>query len=99
METENGTTELINNPQYVVNLEDLVFAQENYKEIHVPVLKSSVLDPGEVLYPISNLSKYAQPVFDDYKVLNHIQTHTVNVALKSNENMFLCASTDTGKIN
>ncbi|CAF5153671.1 unnamed protein product, partial [Rotaria sp. Silwood1] len=52
-----------------------------------------------VLYPISNLSKYAQPVFDDYKVLNHIQTHTVNVALKSNENMFLCASTDTGKIN
>ncbi|CAF3703334.1 unnamed protein product [Rotaria sp. Silwood1] len=38
-------------------------------------------------------------VFDDYKVLNHIQTRMVKAALKFNENMFLCALTDADKIN
>jgi pre-mRNA-splicing helicase BRR2 len=70
MDTENGTTEVsTNNPQHVVNLEDLVFAQgshfmankscrlpdgsyrlqkKGYEEVHVPALKPSALDPGEV---------------------------------------------------
>ena len=70
MDTENGTAEVsTNNPQHVVNLEDLVFAQgshfmankscrlpdgsyrlqkKGYEEVHVPALKPSTLDPGEV---------------------------------------------------
>ncbi|CAF3748296.1 unnamed protein product [Rotaria sp. Silwood1] len=90
-------TKLKDNHERRVSLKQKV--EKGYEEVHLCALKPSALDPEEVLYPISNLSKYAQPVFDDYKVLNHIQTHIVNVSLKSNENMFLCASTDTGKIN
>jgi pre-mRNA-splicing helicase BRR2 len=70
METENGTTEVsTTNPQHVINLEDLTFAQgshfmankscrlpdgsfrlqkKGYEEVHVPALKPSALDPGEV---------------------------------------------------
>ncbi|CAF4909304.1 unnamed protein product, partial [Rotaria sp. Silwood1] len=120
METESGTTESIANPQHVVNLEDLVFAQgshymankscrlpdgsyrlqkKGYEEVHVPALKPSALDPGEVLYPISNLPKYAQPAFDGYKVLNRIQTRMVKAALESDENILLCAPTGAGKTN
>ncbi|CAF2937525.1 unnamed protein product [Rotaria sp. Silwood2] len=120
METENGTTESISNPQHVVNLEDLAFAQgshfmankscrlpdgsyrlqkKGYEEVHVPALKPSALDPGEVLYPISNLPKYAQPAFDGYKVLNRIQTRMVKAALESDENLLLCAPTGAGKTN
>lgn len=70
METEKRTTDVsANNPQHVVNLEDLVFTQgshfmankscrlpdgsfrlqkKGYEEVHVPALKPSALDPGEV---------------------------------------------------
>ncbi|CAF4053652.1 unnamed protein product, partial [Rotaria sp. Silwood2] len=52
-----------------------------------------------VLYPISNLPKYAQPAFDGYKVLNRIQTRMVKAALESDENLLLCAPTGAGKTN
>lgn len=69
-EVEKGKTDIsTNNPQHVVNLEDLVFTQgshfmankscrlpdgsfrlqkKGYEEVHVPALKPSALDPGEV---------------------------------------------------
>lgn len=89
--------------------------KKGYEEVHVPALKPSALDPGEVkfnsfisssekmttfsysifqvLYPISNLPKYAQPAFEGYKVLNRIQTRMVKAALESDENLLLCAPT------
>jgi pre-mRNA-splicing helicase BRR2 len=121
METENGTTDVsTTNPQHVVNLEDLAFAQgshfmankscrlpdgsfrlqkKGYEEVHVPALKPSALDPGEILFSITNLPKYAQPAFEGYKVLNRIQSRMVKAALESDENILLCAPTGAGKTN
>ncbi|CAF4277668.1 unnamed protein product, partial [Rotaria magnacalcarata] len=59
--------------------------KKGYEEVHVPALKPSALDPGEVLYPIANLPKYAQPAFESYKVLNRIQSRMVKAALESDE--------------
>ncbi|UJR08870.1 hypothetical protein I4U23_013125 [Adineta vaga] len=119
-EMEIETVETSNNPQHVVNLEDLTFVQgshfmankscrlpdgsfriqkKGYEEVHVPALKQSALDPGEILYPISNLPKYAQPAFEGYKVLNRIQTRMVKATLESDENILLCAPTGAGKTN
>ncbi|CAF1188389.1 unnamed protein product [Adineta steineri] len=118
METE--TAETINNPQHVVNLEDLTFAQgshfmankscrlpdgsfrlqkKGYEEVHVPALKPSALDPGEVLFPIKNLPKYAQPAFEGYTNLNRIQSRMVKATLEGDENILLCAPTGAGKTN
>ncbi|CAF3825762.1 unnamed protein product [Adineta steineri] len=118
METE--TAETINNPQHVVNLEDLTFAQgshfmankscrlpdgsfrlqkKGYEEVHVPALKPSALDPGEVLFPIKNLPKYAQPAFEGYTNLNRIQSRMVKATLEADENILLCAPTGAGKTN
>ncbi|CAF0968838.1 unnamed protein product [Rotaria sordida] len=104
METENGTTETIRS-HFMANkscrlTDDSYHLQKNgYEEIHVPALKPSVLDPEEVLYPISNLPKYTQPAFDGYKVLNRIQIRMVNAALESDENILLCAPTVSQKEN
>ncbi|CAF4288956.1 unnamed protein product, partial [Rotaria magnacalcarata] len=73
--------------------------KKGYEEVHVPALKPSALDPGEVLYPIANLPKYAQPAFESYKVLNRIQSRMVKAALESDENILLCAPTGAGKTN
>ena len=76
METENASSN--NNPQHVVNLEDLTFMQgshfmankscrlpdgsyrlqkKGYEEVHVPALKPSALDPGEVsLFTVARMN-------------------------------------------
>ncbi|CAF5085321.1 unnamed protein product, partial [Rotaria sp. Silwood1] len=46
-----------------------------------------------ILYPISNLPKYAQPAFDGYKELNRIQSQMVKATLETDENILLCAPT------
>ncbi|CAF5096685.1 unnamed protein product, partial [Rotaria sp. Silwood1] len=52
-----------------------------------------------ILYPISNLPKYAQPAFDGYKELNRIQSQMVKATLETDENILLCAPTGAGKTN
>jgi pre-mRNA-splicing helicase BRR2 len=73
--------------------------KKGYEEVHVPALKPSALDPGEILYPITNLPKYAQPAFEGYKVLNRIQSRMVKASLESDDNLLLCAPTGAGKTN
>ncbi|CAF1520719.1 unnamed protein product, partial [Adineta ricciae] len=73
--------------------------KKGYEEVHVPALKPPELDAGEVLYPISNLPKYAQPAFEGYQKLNRIQTRMVKATLESDENILLCAPTGAGKTN
>ena len=67
--------------------------KKGYEEVHVPALKPSTLDPGEILVPISNLPKYAQPAFEGLTVLNRIQSRMVKAALEGDENILLCAPT------
>ena len=73
--------------------------KKGYEEVHVPALKPAPQDPGEVLYPISRLPKYAQPAFENIKTLNRIQTRMVKATLEGDENILLCAPTGAGKTN
>ncbi|CAF3659873.1 unnamed protein product [Rotaria sp. Silwood1] len=73
--------------------------KKGYEEIHIPSLKPSTLNSEEILYPISNLPKYAQPAFDGYKELNRIQSQMVKATLETDENILLCAPTGAGKTN
>ncbi|CAF1258343.1 unnamed protein product, partial [Didymodactylos carnosus] len=75
------------------------FQKKGYEEVHVPSLKPAPLDPGEVLYPVADLPKYAQPAFENYKELNRIQTRMVKITLETDENILLCAPTGAGKTN
>ena len=67
--------------------------KKGYEEVQVPALKPSTTDPGEVLYAIGSLPKYAQPAFEGYKTLNRIQTRMVKATLEGDENILLCAPT------
>ncbi|CAF4020508.1 unnamed protein product [Rotaria sp. Silwood2] len=73
--------------------------KKGYEEIHIPSLKPSRPNAEEILYPISNLPKYAQPAFEGYKELNRIQSHMVKTTLETDENILLCAPTGAGKTN
>ena len=73
--------------------------KKGYEEVHVPALKPAPRDPGEILFPISSLPKYAQPAFESLKTLNRIQTRMVKATLEGDENILLCAPTGAGKTN
>ena len=51
------------------------------------------------LVQIVNLPKYAQAAFEGYSTLNRIQSRLCDAALKSDENLLLCAPTGAGKTN
>lgn len=48
---------------------------------------------------IADLPKYAQAAFEGYEKLNRIQSKLCETALKSDENVLLCAPTGAGKTN
>ena len=48
---------------------------------------------------ISDLPKYSQTAFAGYEKLNRIQSKLCDAALKSDENILLCAPTGAGKTN
>ncbi|CAF0874013.1 unnamed protein product, partial [Didymodactylos carnosus] len=73
--------------------------KKGYEEIYVPSLKPMLLDPDEVLFLITNLPRYVQPAFKNYKELNRIQSKMVKVTLETDENILLCAPTGSGKTN
>ncbi|XP_002165482.2 U5 small nuclear ribonucleoprotein 200 kDa helicase isoform X1 [Hydra vulgaris] len=73
--------------------------RKGYEEVHVPALKPKSLKDGEVLVQISDLPKYSQTAFEGYKQLNRIQSKLADAALKTDDNLLLCAPTGAGKTN
>jgi len=64
-----------------------------YEEVHVPALKQKPFQEGEVLLPVTQLPTWAQSAFSGYKNLNRIQSRLHEAALKSDQNLLLCAPT------
>lgn len=73
--------------------------KKGYEEVHVPALKPKAFKDGESLVQIVGLPKYAQAAFEGYSSLNRIQSRLCDAALKSDENLLLCAPTGAGKTN
>lgn len=71
----------------------------SYEEVHVPALKPKAFSENEKLVAISDLPKFAQPVFEGFKSLNRIQSRLWKTALDEDENLLLCAPTGAGKTN
>lgn len=69
-----------------------------YEEVHVPAVRS-VAPPGEKLVPIEELPGWTHDAFKGMKSLNRVQSKMAEVALKSSENILLCAPTGAGKTN
>ena len=51
------------------------------------------------LVQITNIPKYAQAAFEGYSTLNRIQSRLCDAALKTDDNLLLCAPTGAGKTN
>lgn len=73
--------------------------RKGYEEVHVPALKPKPMKEGEANVPITDLPKYSQTAFEGYETLNRIQSKMMEKALKSDENILLCAPTGAGKTN
>ena len=69
-----------------------------YEEVHVPAVKG-VMSPTEKLIPIKDLPKWTHDAFQGMDKLNRIQSQMCDIALKSSENLLLCAPTGAGKTN
>ena len=69
-----------------------------YEEVHVPAVRS-VAPPGEKLVPIEELPAWTHDAFKGMKSLNRVQSKMADVALKTSENILLCAPTGAGKTN
>ena len=67
--------------------------------MHIPALKPKPFKEGEKLRKIEDLPEWAQPAFSGMTELNRIQSRVCNTALKTAENMLLCAPTGAGKTN
>lgn len=67
--------------------------KKGYEEVHVPAPRPKPLDPDESLLKIEKLPAYAKAAFEGFKTLNRIQTRLYNAAMKTDENLLLCAPT------
>lgn len=67
--------------------------KKGYEEVHVPALRPKPFDQDETLLKIEKLPAYAKAAFDGFKTLNRIQTRLYNAAMKTDENLLLCAPT------
>lgn len=67
--------------------------RKGYEEVHVPALKPKPMGPNEKLIPIGELPQFAQGAFEGFKQLNRIQSKLCESALKSDDNLLLCAPT------
>jgi len=72
--------------------------KKGYEEVHVPAVKA-VIPKGEQLIKISELPKWTHSAFPGMDKLNRIQSKLHDVALRSSENILLCAPTGAGKTN
>lgn len=71
--------------------------KKGYEEVHVPAVRS-VISKDEKLVSISELPEWTQKAFKNMDKLNRIQSKMYDVALKSSENLLLCAPTGAGKV-
>jgi len=69
-----------------------------YEEVHVPAVRS-VAPPGERLVPIAELPSWTHDAFAGMTMLNRVQSKMAEVALRTSENILLCAPTGAGKTN
>lgn len=67
--------------------------KKSYEVVYVPPLKPKPFDENEKLIPIEELPKWARPGFKGFKSLNRIQSAISKKALKSNDNLLICAPT------
>ena len=65
----------------------------------MPALKPKPFKEGEKLRKIEDLPEWARPAFAGMASLNRIQSRVCDTALKTAENMLLCAPTGAGKTN
>ena len=71
--------------------------KKGYEEVHVPAVRS-VIPSDEKLIGISELPEWTQKAFKNMDKLNRVQSRMYEVALKSSENLLLCAPTGAGKV-
>jgi len=72
--------------------------KKGYEEVHVPAVRS-IIPADEKLIPIKDLPLWCQSAFPGMDKLNRIQSRMYDVALKTSENLLLCAPTGAGKTN
>lgn len=72
--------------------------KKGYEEVHVPAVRS-VIPKDEKLIAISELPPWTHAAFEGLDKLNRVQSKICDVALRSSENMLLCAPTGAGKTN
>lgn len=72
--------------------------KKGYEEVHVPAVKS-MPSKDEKLVAIKELPEWTHAAFKGMDNLNRIQSKLCDVALKSSENILLCAPTGAGKTN
>jgi pre-mRNA-splicing helicase BRR2 len=70
--------------------------KKGYEEVHVPAVRS-VIPKDERLISISELPKWTHSAFKGMEKLNRVQSKMCNVALRSSENLLLCAPTGAGE--
>ncbi len=71
--------------------------KKGYEEVHVPAVRS-VVPEEEKLISINELPQWTQKAFKNMDKLNRVQSKMFDVALKSSENLLLCAPTGAGKV-
>ncbi len=72
--------------------------KKGYEEVHVPAVRSTI-SKEEKLIPIKTLPAWTHDAFKGMEKLNRIQSKMCETALKSSENILLCAPTGAGKTN
>ena len=72
--------------------------KKGYEEVHVPAVRS-VIPKDEKLIAISDLPPWTHSAFEGMNKLNRVQSKMCDVALRSSENLLLCAPTGAGKTN
>eukprot|EP00051_Salpingoeca_urceolata_P033013 m.18457 g.18457 ORF g.18457 m.18457 type:complete len:2150 (-) comp5725_c0_seq1:68-6517(-) len=73
--------------------------RKGFEEVVVPPLKPLKFQKGEKLIPIKELPEFAQKAFDGFESLNRVQSRLCEAALKTDQNLLLCAPTGAGKTN
>ena len=72
--------------------------KKGYEEVHVPAVRS-IIPKDEKLIPIKDLPPWCHGAFPGMDKLNRIQSKMCDVALRTSENILLCAPTGAGKTN
>jgi len=72
--------------------------KKGYEEVHVPAVRSTI-SKDETLVPISKLPAWTHDAFQGMEKLNRVQSKMCEVALRSSDNILLCAPTGAGKTN